>query len=190
MVAQKKTDFQGNNYLQLSTITIYNHLQLPYNRYTINGWAQAFRVTGAFMGLVPLPAPNTPRPACGPSARPCPPRSARRAAPVLRAFLLLSPPLSSLSLSSHPSPLDPNYPFCPLSPLARWSALAPDSARSRRRTFCRIHLGDSSIAKTTASGPPRRGGPLAGVLLQAPSGPGRHGTSARRGWSFTGCLAC
>jgi hypothetical protein len=55
MVAQKKTDFQGNNYLQLSTITIYNHLQLPYNRYTINGWAQAFRVTGAFMGLVPLP---------------------------------------------------------------------------------------------------------------------------------------
>ena len=55
MVAQKKTDFQGNNYLQLSTITIYNHLQLPYNRYTINGWAQAFRVTGAFMGLVPFP---------------------------------------------------------------------------------------------------------------------------------------
>jgi hypothetical protein len=53
--AQKKTDFQGNNYLQLSTITIYNHLQLPYNRYTINGWAQAFRVTGVFMGLVPLP---------------------------------------------------------------------------------------------------------------------------------------
>ena len=140
--------------------------------------------------LSPASAPNTPRPACGPSARPCPPRSARRAAPVLRAFLLLSPPLSSLSLSSHPSPLDPNYPFCPLSPLARWSALAPDSARSRRRTFCRILLGDSSIAKTTASGPPRRGGPLAGVLLQAPSGPGRHGTSARRGWSFTGCLAC
>jgi hypothetical protein len=58
MVAQKKTDFQGNNYLQLSTITIYNHLQLPYNRYTINGWAQAFRVTGAFMGLVPLPGPR------------------------------------------------------------------------------------------------------------------------------------
>ena len=54
MVAQKKTDFQDNNYLQLSTITIYNHLQLPYNRYTINGWAQAFRVTGAFMGLVPF----------------------------------------------------------------------------------------------------------------------------------------
>ena len=65
MVAQKKTDFQDNNYLQLSTITIYNHLQLPYNRYTINGWAQAFRVTGAFMGLVPLPA----LPACRPSAQ-------------------------------------------------------------------------------------------------------------------------
>jgi hypothetical protein len=77
MVAQKKTDFQGNNYLQLSTITIYNHLQLPYNRYTINGWAQAFRVTGAFMGLVPLPGagwlsyirqayPETAIPAAGP----------------------------------------------------------------------------------------------------------------------------
>jgi hypothetical protein len=27
---------------------------------------------------------------------------------------------------------------------------APDSARARRRTFCRIHLGDSSIARTIA----------------------------------------
>ncbi len=61
MVAQKKTDFQGNNYLQLSTLTFYNHLQLPYNRYTINGWAQAFRVTGAFMGLVPLPGIKQPQ---------------------------------------------------------------------------------------------------------------------------------
>ena len=60
MVAKKNDGFptrleRSNNYLQLSTITVYNYLQLPYNNNTINGWAQAFRVTGAFMGLVPLP---------------------------------------------------------------------------------------------------------------------------------------
>jgi hypothetical protein len=49
---------EGDNYLQLSTITVYNYLHLPYNNNAINGWVQAFRVTGAFMGLVPLPALN------------------------------------------------------------------------------------------------------------------------------------
>jgi hypothetical protein len=55
------------------------------------------------------------------------------------------------------------------------------------RSVSPARLGRSSWPAALSA--PRRGGPLAGVLLQAPSGPGRHGTSARRGWSFTGCLA-